>query len=170
MDYNTLRSSRTVTADQDQYFLIGDSVAIHLGGDWFLNEERMFVSDVEDAVSVIQEKENTKNSKKLTLVNETYSVEAAIKLIKIYNNRITQNVLESCIDAASSKSLTNNEAVLEIRKLGSTVCDKYIFVLENQDIVALAKDEVDLLKRLDDETIQRGRQSAEELKEILRGI
>jgi hypothetical protein len=50
------------------------------------------------------------------------------------------------------------------------VADKYMFILENNDVVALRDTELLMLEKFDDELLQYGKQSAENLKQILRGI
>jgi len=50
------------------------------------------------------------------------------------------------------------------------VADKYMFILENNDVVALRDTELLVLEKFDDELLQYGKQSAENLKQILRGI
>ena len=149
--------------------MIGESVGIFVEGKWFLNEERIHVGDSDDAEAILTEKENISNNKKRCLVNETYSVETAIKLIKLHNKKVTQNVLENCIASASSKSLTNDPVILELRKTGSSISDKYIFVLENSDVVALSVSEIDSLVGLSESEIEFARENKENLKSILRG-
>jgi hypothetical protein len=165
MDYNSLRP---VSKQSDDLVLfIGESVGIRTEGQWFLNEERVFIGDSDDAVSILQEKQEISNNKKVSLVEETYSVETTIKLIKIHNKKVTQNVLESCIDAASSKSLTNDSVVLELRKTGKTIDDKYVFVLENGEVAAIDRETLDSLRSWTNESIEYARQGSEQLKEVI---
>ena len=90
MDYNSLR--KKPISDSPIVKMIGESVGIFVEGKWFLNEERIHVGDSDDAEAILTEKENISNNKKRCLVNETYSVETAIKLIKLHNKKVTQNL------------------------------------------------------------------------------
>lgn len=152
-------------------FVIGEDVCTCIDDSWYLNEENIYVDSFDDAVSIIKEKIEHNKEKYNSLIDESYSVEQAIKIVRKYNNKVSQTILENCIETASSKQLTNDPAVLELRLEDTNlVADKYMFILENNDVVALSNTELLVLEKFDDELLQYGKQSAENLKQILRGI
>lgn len=168
MKFEQLRTTKNVSTPSS--FVIGDNVCMHIGGQWYLNEEHVYVDSFDDAVSVIKEKVENNKEKYKSIIEETYSVEQAIKIVKRHNNKISQTILENCIETASSKQLTNNPIVLEIRSQDTnTLADKYLFVLENKEVVALSSNDMLMLEKFDDELVEYGKQSAENLKQILRG-
>jgi hypothetical protein len=127
---------------------------IFLEDQWFLNEEKIFVSEEDSALRVASAKINSLNNKKKALIDESYSVEQTIKIIKKHNNKVTRNLLESCLTLALSKSITNRADVLELRKFGSTIANKYIFEI-NQELVALSESDMDTLQGLSDDVVQQ---------------
>jgi hypothetical protein len=156
--------------EQTETRLIGDDVCIRINDAWFLNEERVYVDSLDEAHGLLTEKIEAKKKLLRSFTKEIYETEQAIKIIKQHKEKITESILSECISCASSKKLTNDTSVLELRKTGGTILNKYVFVLENNDIVAIGSRELELLKKFDEELISYGRQSAEKLKEILEGI
>jgi hypothetical protein len=156
--------------EQTETRLIGDDVCIRINDAWFLNEERVYVDSLDEAHGLLTEKIEAKKKLLRSFTKEIYETEQAIKIIKQHKEKITESILSECISCASSKKLTNDTSVLELRKTGGTILNKYVFVLENNDIVAIGSRELELLKKFDDELVSYGRQSAEKLKEILEGI
>lgn len=154
----------------DHSFTWGNDVCSFVDSNWYLNEERVYVGSLDEAHDVLEGKIEARKAQLSSLQEEIYETEQAIKIIKQHNDKITDGILENCISCASSKELTNNPAVIELRKTGSSIANKYVFVLENNDIVALGERELEVLKLFDDELIHYGRQSADQLKEILEGI
>lgn len=168
MKFEQLRS--TTELDTPSLLVIGNDVCMHIDGQWYLNEEHIYVDSFDDAVSVIKEKVEHNKEKYRYLIEESYSEEQAIKVVKRHNNKVSQTILENCIETASSKQLTNNPIVLELRSQDTnTLADKYLFVLENKEVVALSDNEMLILEKFDDELVEYGKQSAENLKQILRG-
>jgi hypothetical protein len=162
---------RTEIEPKSSSFIIGEDICACVDGSWYLNEEQIYFDSFDDAVSVIKEKIEHNKEKYKSLIDESYSVEQAIKIVRKYNNKVSQTILENCIETASSKRLTNDPAVLELRLEDTNlVADKYMFILENNDVVALSNTELLMLEKFDDELLQYGKQSAENLKQILRGI
>lgn len=162
---------RTEIEPKPSSFVIGEDICACVDGSWYLNEEEIYFDSFDDAVSVIKEKIEHNKEKYKSLIDESYSVEQAIKIVRKYNNKVSQTILENCIETASSKQLTNDPAVLELRLEDTNlVADKYMFILENNDVVALSDTELLVLEKFDDELLQYGKQSAENLKQILRGI
>ena len=162
---------RTEIEPKPSSFVIGEDICACVDGSWYLNEEEIYFDSFDDAVSVIKEKIDHNKEKYKSLIDESYSVEQAIKIVRKYNNKVSQTILENCIETASSKQLTNDPAVLELRLEDTNlVADKYMFILENNDVVALSDTELLVLEKFDDELLQYGKQSAENLKQILRGI
>jgi hypothetical protein len=156
--------------EQTDFILIGEDVCIRINDSWFLNEERVYVDSLDEAHDLLKGKIEAKKKTINSLTKEIYETEQAIKIIKQHKEKITESILRDCISCASSKKLTNDTSVLELRKTGNTILNKYVFVLENNDIVAIGSRELELLKKFDEELISYGRQSAEKLKEILEGI
>ena len=162
---------RTEIEPKSSSFIIDEDTCTFLDGSWYLNEEHIYIDSFDDAVSVIKEKIEHNKEKYKSLIDESYSVEQAIKIVRKYNHKVSQTILENCIETASSKRLTNDPAVLELRLEDTNlVADKYMFILENNDVVALSNTELLMLEKFDDELLQYGKQSAENLKQILRGI
>lgn len=169
MQFDQLRTE--IEPKVSSSFIIGEDVCTCLDGSWYLNEEEIYFDSFDDAVSVIKEKIEHNKEKYKSLIDESYSVEQAIKIVRKYNNKVSQTILENCIETASSKKLTNDPAALELRLEDTNlVADKYMFILENNDVVALSDTELLMLEKFDDELLQYGKQSAENLKQILRGI
>lgn len=154
----------------DQSFLIDGEVCSFVNSNWYLNEELVYISSFDDAYESLKQKIEAKKIEINSLKQEVYETEQAIKAIKQHNEKIKDNILEKCVSYASSKKLTNDPSVLELRKTGTSIANKYIFVLENNDIVALGNKEIEVLKLFDNELIDYGNKSAEQLKEILEGM
>jgi hypothetical protein len=131
---------------------ISGSAAINLDGQWYLNEEQVFISEEDSALDILAEKINCIKEKRTAILEEDYSVEQAIKLVKRYHNKVTYNILESCLSLALSKSITNRPDVLDLRKTGTTLADKFIFQI-GEELVALSESEIESLKQMSDEQI-----------------
>lgn len=169
MKFDELRAD--IVPAQDSSFFVDGNVCANIEGSWYLNEEQVYVDSFDDAVSVIKEKIENNKEKYNSLIDESYSVEQALKIVRKYNNKVSQTILENCIETASSKQLTNDPAVLELRLEDTNlIADKYMFILDNKDVVALSGSDLLMLEKFDDELLQYGKQSAENLKQILRGI
>jgi hypothetical protein len=159
-----------IIEEQTELHLIDGEVCIRIDSDWYLNEERVYISSLDEAHDLLKQKIEAKKEALSSLREEIYDTKRAIVIIKQHKEKVTESILHNCISCASSKKLTNDPAVLELRMTGDSILNKYIFVLENNDIVALSEREMDLLKLFDNELLEHGKKSAENLKEILEGI
>jgi len=137
---------------------IQGSAVINIADQWYLNEENIFVSEEDSAIDLLEEKINTTVLKQKSLIEESYSVEQAIKLVKKHNNKVTHGLLESCLSIALSKSITNRSDVLDLRKTGSTIANKYIFQI-GEDVVALSESDIEVLKSTPTEIMETLRSS-----------
>lgn len=155
--------------DSGHHFNWGNDECHYVDSEWFLNEERLHLGHLDEAHDVLEQKIDSKKLQLNSLTEEIYETEQAIKHIKQHNNKITESIVDNCMLCASSKALTNDPAVLDLRKNGLSIANKYVFVLENNDIVAIGNREIDVLKLCDNELIAYGNKSAEQLKEILEG-
>ncbi len=168
MDFNSLRKA---TLKTDPSFVVEGQACVYDDGEWYLNEEHVYVDSSDDAVSLLEQKAKSVQQRLTSLVRENFTNDQAKKAIRKYNSKISESVLEHCIEAASSKELTNKKEVLELRRLDTKMlADKYLFVLENKEVVALSEGEVYLLEMMDDELITYANQSANNLKHILREL
>lgn len=131
---------------------ISGSAVINIDNKWYLNEENIFISEEGSALDILAEKINCIKEKRTAILEEDYSVEQAIKLVKKYHNKVTHNILESCLSLALSKSITNRPDVLDLRKTGTTLADKFIFQI-GEELVALSESEIESLKQMSDEQI-----------------
>lgn len=131
---------------------ISGSAVINIDNKWYLNEENIFISEEDSALDILAEKINCIKEKRTAILEEDYSVEQAIKLVKRYHNKVTHNILESCLSLALSKSITNRPDVLDLRKTGTTLADKFIFQI-GEELVALSESEIESLKQMSDEQI-----------------
>lgn len=166
MDYNSLRKT---TIKTDPSFVVEGQACVYDDGEWYLNEEHVYIDSSDDAVSLLEQKAKSIQQRLTSLVTENFTTDQAIKAIRKYNSKVSESVLEQCIEAASSKELTNKKEVLELRRHDSfTLADKYLFVLDNKEIIALSEDEVSILESMDDELIGYAKQKADNLKHILR--
>lgn len=121
-----------------------------------------------DESTAIREEQKEIVGTKIT-IRESFTQSQAVKAIRRHSSeKITNSLVEKCIAAASSKELTNNPFVLEMRKEDQhKINDKYIFVLENNDIIALSEEVIETIKHFSDEEIKEATQSADRLKELL---
>lgn len=169
MKFETLRTE--IKPTESSSFIAGDDVCSFVDNSWYLNEEKVYVDGFDDAVAAINEKIKNYKEKISGLVEDNYSIEQVFKIVKKYNTKVSQTVLENCIAAASSKQLTNDRIVLELRKQDNNLAnDKYLFVLENNEVVALNDTDMLMLEKFDEELLAYGKQSADNLKQIFRGI
>ena len=145
---------------------IQGSAVINIADQWYLNEEHIFICEEDSALDILEEKITNIELKKRALVEESYSVEQAIKLVKKYNNKVTHGLLESCLSLALSKSITNRPDVLELRTHGATVANKYIFQV-GEELVALSLSDLDVLRSTSDEIIESCK-TADQLYELLK--
>lgn len=167
MDFNSIKK----TPNPDPSFVAEGQACVYDDGNWYLNEEHVYVDSSDDAVSLLEQKAKSVKQRLTVLARENFTKEQAIKAIRKYNSKISESTLENCIEAASSKELTNKKEVLELRRHDSfTLADKYLFVLDSKEIIALSEDEVSILESMDDELIGYVKKNADNLKHILREL
>lgn len=145
---------------------IHGSAVINIADQWYLNEENIFVCEEDSALDILEEKITNVELKKQALVEESYGVEQAIKLVKKYNNKVTHGLLESCLSLALSKSITNRPDVLELRMQGANVADKYIFQI-GEELVALSVSDIDTIRATPTEVLESCK-TADDLYELLK--
>lgn len=169
MKFQELETKPATPKESVHFF--GSDVVINAEGSWYLNEERVYVECFDDAVSTIKEKISSYKDKTNGLLEESHSKEQVFKIAKKYNQRVSEGILENCTKTASSKQLTNDKAILELRRQDcNLINDKYIFVLESGELVALGEDELCLLEKFDQELIDHAKKNSENLKQIFRGV
>lgn len=147
-------------------FNLHGSAVINIADQWYLNEENVFIGS-SDAHKVLESKVISSLAKRYALLEETYTSENAIRLIKKHYGKVTSNLLESCLGYTNSKAITNRPDVIDLRKSGSTLLNKYIFNVNNE-CVALSESQVEFLKTLSDEEIELI-ENADDLLETIKG-
>ena len=153
----------------DTILLEGNDVAMCVNGEYFLNEERVFVSSEMSALSEIQSKQDSTAEKIKSLIEEDYTFDDIIKSSRIHAASVSADMLAHCTLACGDKRLSNDAIVLEARMQGASIADKYLFVMENGDTVMLGQKELQRLRLFDDELIEHAKQSADNLKQVLKG-
>lgn len=150
---------------QHAVYNIQGSAVINIADAWYLNEENIFISEEDSALDILEERIDNINTKKQAILDESFSVEQTIKIIKKHNNKVTHDLLESCLSLALSKSITNRPDVLDLRKTGLTIADKYIFVI-GEEMVGLSESDIEVLKSIPSELLESI--TADSLTELLR--
>ena len=81
MKFDELRAD--IMPAQDASFFIDGNFCANIEGSWYLNEEQVYIDSFDDAVSVIKEKIENNKEKYNSLIDESYSVEQAIKIVTV---------------------------------------------------------------------------------------
>lgn len=120
----------------------------------------------DDASSIKEEQSNYIQESIKILTTESFTSDQVVKSIRrLSSEKITLELVEAYKEVASSKELTNDKIVLNLRKEDTNkILGKYIFVLESGEIVAFS--DLLILESMTEDELKEG-SDVESLKKIV---
>lgn len=163
----------------DQAFSNGHLIEQTTKGNVLIDKEKTSFANLEEARQYIKQKYYTKNIEEQikTELYDDISENKIANIIKEHHDiKVTDTLIESYIDFASSKQFTVDPAVQDIRnlnKLDKLIEGKIDYKLEDGTIIAINEDTQERLKQLfsnQQEIIEHMRQSKDNFISVLKQI
>lgn len=153
----------------------GESVALLEDGSILVNGKTTELSSVEEAKRYIKQIKLEEQ-----LVKELYETIPDVKIASIikehHNVKVTDTLIESYVELASSKLFTADPVVREIRSMNSVnnlVEGKIDYVLDDGTVVAIDEDTNDVINNLlegHNDVVQYMRESKQNFMKVLREL